>query len=196
MQSAPGQFEVFGYVLKSYFDAFKLVPHVPRSICAKHGLGRVADDGEYVFELQGTYSMTKAIAALNEIVALVGPKKAFEMGLEIPKNVVVPPGATAIVSAMKVLDGGYHLNHRKNGVAMFDPQRGMMLEGIGHYRCASVADHSIMMDVSVPYPCDFDRGIMQCWAARFERSAVVTHLDPSVCRKTGAPRCRYEITWR
>jgi hypothetical protein len=97
---------------------------------------------------------------------------------------------------MASFDAGYHMNHRRNGVIMFDPVTRSMLEGIGHYRCVSIADGRIVMDVDVPYQCDYDRGIMQAWAARFERTAVMSHIEPSACRKTGAPRCRYELTWK
>ena len=102
----------------------------------------------------------------------------------------------AVKSAMAVFDTGYHMNHRRNGIVMFNPATRSMLEGIGHYRCASTADGRIVMDVDAPYHCDFDRGIMMAWALRFERTAVMTHIEPGVCRKTGALRCRYELTWK
>lgn len=120
----------------------------------------------------------------------------FEVGLEVPKNAVLPPGASEIRTAMQVLDGGYHLNHRKNGRPMFDPGARSMQEGIGHYKCGAIKERDITMEVDAPYPCEMDRGLMQAWARRFEPTALCTHLEPKTCRNLGAASCRYSITWR
>ena len=181
-------------ILKSYFDAFKGVPDAPRTIFARHGLGKTLQNGE--FELVEFAPLDKMIQAMNDLIAIVGPQKAFEMGLKIVENAVHPPGATDIISAMQILDVGYHLNHLRDGVPMFDPQTGAMVEGIGHYKCTTTSKHRVVMDVDAPYHCDMDRGIIQAWARLFERSALVTHLEPSICRKNRSPRCRYEVSWK
>jgi hypothetical protein len=196
LHSTTSPFEANGAIVKGYFDAFRLVPHVPQNIFAKHGVGRILPSGEYEIDLTRYYPLDQVLNGLNEVVSIVSTRKAFEMGLEVVKNASVPPGATDIFSALKIFDAGYHLNHRRNGLPMFDPVTGKMLEGIGHYKYVSGADRSAIMEVDVAYPCDFDRGIMQAWAGRFQRGALVTHLEPDVCRKTGAPKCRYEITWK
>lgn len=188
--------EVHGAVVKAYFDAFKIVPRIPQEIFAKHGVGRLGPGGSFEIDFSAPFPFAAILAGAGELAQVVGPKKAFEVGLEVIKHAVIPPGATDIVSAMKLLDVGYHLNHLRGGAPMFDPKTGRMQEGIGHYRCAAVADKRITMEVDAPYPCDIDRGIMQAWAGRFQRGAVVTHVEPAVCRKTGAPRCRYEVTWK
>jgi len=195
MVFASPQFEALGGLMRSYVDAFKLFPHVPQSILLKHGIGRL-ERGVYELDTSINYPFDKVLDALKEICALVGDKKIFEIGQEIIKNAVLPPGATDIVSAMKIFDAGYHLNHRRNGVPMFDVTKGTMLEGIGHYRCVSAEESRVVMELDVPFPCEFDRGIMQAWAQRFERSALVTHLEPKVCRNNGALKCRYEVTWK
>ena len=165
-------------------------------ILAKHGIGKLSPSGEFLFDPSLSYPLDRVIAALNELAAMAGPKKTFEMGLEVLKNATIVPGATDIFSALQIFDAGYHVNHRRNGTPMFDPQSGRMLEGIGHYKYVLGEDRRIVMEVDAPYHCDLDRGIMQAWACRFQRSAVVTHLDPAICRTTGAPKCRYEITWK
>jgi hypothetical protein len=97
---------------------------------------------------------------------------------------------------MQIFDAGYHLNHLKDGVPMFDSATGTMLDGIGHYKCISTSKHRLVMEVDAPYNCDLDRGIMQGWARSFDRSALVTHMEPSVCRKNRSARCRYEVSWK
>lgn len=194
--SKTSPFESNGFLVQSYIDAFKLVPHIPKGIFAKHGIGRLSPSGEYTFDPSVPCPIDRVIAATNEIAEKVGSQKAFEMGLAIVKNATLPPGANDLVSALQVFDAGYHLNHYRNGQLMFDAKTGRMLEGIGHYKYVSREERRVLMEVDVPYHCDLDRGIMQAWAARFERSALVTHLEPEVCRKRGALKCRYEVTWK
>lgn len=182
------------YILQSYFDVFKTVQDAPRTIFLRHGLGTLKSGDE--FELVDTAPLAKLIQATNELVALVGPQKAFEMGLSIVEGASRPEGATDVVSAMQILDLGYHLNHFQNGVPMFDVATGTMTEGIGHYKFVSASKHRAVMEVDAPYHCDLDRGIIQGWAKKFERSALVTHIEPQVCRKNRSPRCRYEVSWK
>ncbi|MDI1442748.1 hypothetical protein [Polyangium sp. 6x1] len=181
-------------ILASYFDAFKAFPDAPQAVFTKYGLGRVGPSGE--FEILPTCPLDKVIAAMNEFFTVIGPQRAFEMGVQVVNYVAVPPGATDIVTAMQFFDAGYHLNHLEDGVPMFDSQTGTMREGIGHYKCVSSSRHRAVMVVDSPYNCDLDRGIIQTWARRFERTALVTHLEPTVCRKTRGPRCRYEVSWK
>lgn len=188
------EFSVARSVLESYFDAFKAFPDAPRTIFAKHGVVRLGPNGE--IEIPASAPLDKLIAAMNELMALVSPQKAFEIGLQFPNRVATVPGVKDIVTAMQIFNAGYHLNHLKDGVVMYDPETGTMIEGIGGYRCVAVSKHRVVMEVDAPYYCDLDRGIIQAWARRFERSALVTHLEPSVCRKNRSPRCRYEVSWK
>lgn len=180
--------------LEAYFAAFKSVPDAPRTVFLRHGLGIVRPNGD--FEIVEAAPVDKFILATNDLIAIVGRQKAFEIGLKFVDHVRHPEGATDIASAMQIFDNGYHLNHLKNGVPMFDPETGTMIEGIGHYKCTMTSKHRAVMEVDTPYDCDLDRGIMQGWARLFEKSALVTHLEPSVCRKNRSPRCRYEVSWK
>lgn len=181
-------------ILNSYFDAFKTVPDAPRTIFVRHGLGKTLPNGD--FDLLEVAPLDKMIHAVNDLIAIVGPQKAFEIGLKIVDNAARPPGATDIVSALQVLDVGYHLNHLHDGVPMYDPETGIMLEGIGHYKCSNVSKHRVVVEADTPYHCDLDRGIIMGYARLYERSALVTHMEPSICRKSRSPRCRYEVSWK
>jgi hypothetical protein len=181
-------------VLKGYFDAFKSVPDAPRTIFARHGLGQPNENGE--FEIIDVAPLDKVIQAMNDLIAIVGPQKAFEMGIKVVDHAVRPGTVTDIISAMKIFDAGYHINHLEDGVPMFDTQTGVMREGIGHYKCTATSKHRVIMEVDAPYNCDIDRGIMQGWARLYEPTALVTHLEASVCRKNRSPRCRYEVSWK
>jgi hypothetical protein len=60
-----------------------------------------------------------------------------------------------IHTALGSLDVAYHMNHRKNGMIMFDVQTGIMLEGIGHMITTNEPDaRRIFVESNTPYPCD------------------------------------------
>jgi hypothetical protein len=50
-----------------------------------------------------------------------------------------------------------------------------------------------------PYPCEFDRGLIDATALRFLPSGVgdirVTHEASDHCRKTGDDFCTYRVDW-
>ena len=160
---------------EAFFAAFKSVPDAPRTMFARHSLGVMGPNGE--FELADATPLDKIILATNELIAVVGPQKAFDIGLNVVDHAIIPPGADDVVSAIRLLDAGYHLNHLKDGVPMFDPQTGTMLDGIGHYAFVSASKHRAVMEVDCPYHCDLDRGILQGWARRFDKSAQGAQMD-------------------
>lgn len=187
-------FSTLRSTVEAYFAAFKTLPDAPRTIFARHGLGIVGPNGD--FEIVDVAPLDKFILATNELLALVGPQKAFEIGTRIVDYAVRPGRANDLGSAMQLIDSGYHLNHLKDGQPMIDLETGTMLEGIGHYKCTMTSNHRAVMEVDTPYNCDLDRGIMQAWARLYEKTALVTHLEPSVCRKNRSRFCRYEVSWK
>jgi hypothetical protein len=90
----------------------------------------------------------------------------------------------------------YHINHRKAGSPMFNPETGEMTEGIGHYKYhAAPNEKRITMVGENPYPCDFDRGLVSALAARFETQSSTAHDNDAPCRKKGADSCTYIVRW-
>src|SRR5262249_48864316 len=141
------------------------------------------------------YPMSTWVNAMHAIVEEVGPTTAFMVGRRVPEFATLPPQINDVLSSLHAIDGGYHLNHRREGTVMFDPQKGVMLEGIGHYACeAEPEKHRARMICDNPYPCDFDRGIITAFAARFEPTAAVTH-EAGACRKNGDASCIYLVQW-
>jgi hypothetical protein len=118
------------------------------------------------------------------------------VGLTVPRNAMFPEGIRDIREAIRSIDVAYHLNHRKNGRPMFEPETGLMHEGIGHYGC-DVVPHQrrIISQCRTPYSCAFDRGLLVAMAQLCEANARVVHDDSDACRKRGAAHCTYVITW-
>jgi hypothetical protein len=91
------------------------------------------------------------------------------------------------------------MNHRINGEVLFNPKTGAMKEGIGHYSFEKTGPRAANMVCKNPYPCDFDRGIIESAARKFKPAdsiiLSVTHDDSKPCRKKGHDSCTYIVTW-
>ncbi|HWZ93311.1 MAG TPA: hypothetical protein VNW92_30835, partial [Polyangiaceae bacterium] len=120
----------------------------------------------------------------------------YAIGRGIPENAVFPEQINDIRSGIGSLDVAYHMNHRKGGAVMFNPENGQMLEGIGHYGFQpSPNENRIVCVCENPYACDFDRGIIAAMANRFEARARTVHDNEAPCRKKGAESCTYVTVW-
>lgn len=177
-------------------QAFRLVPNIAYRILADHRLGRLEPDGNFVPDGRPWWPLNSYLGALSKINEVVGTSKMLEIGKLVHKHASLPPSLTDIHSAFQSIDVAYHLNHRKDGVVMFDLASGRMLEGIGHYR-PKRNPHADRMTVvcETPYPCDVDRGILWGFALRFETRAFVEHVSSSPCRKNGAASCTFSVSW-
>ncbi|MBN1588084.1 MAG: hypothetical protein JW888_01060 [Pirellulales bacterium] len=129
----------------------------------------------------------------------IGSVTLAAIGRKIPENAHFPPGLDSIEEALKSIDVAYHLNHRLGTERLFDPRTGKMKEGIGHYGYEKVEKNKVKMVCNNPYPCDFDRGIIEAMAIRFKPSGClflqVKHDDTAPCRKKGADSCTYYVEW-
>jgi hypothetical protein len=142
------------------------------------------------------YPLDRWVQILGEISKEVHARVIFEVGLAIPKNVALPPHINTIESFLGSIDIAYHLNHRKNGVVMFDPKTGRITEGIGTYTYKKAPDKNrIEIFCDNPYPCDLDMGIVTSMAKRFAPAAKCTHLAEGGCRRKNNQSCTYVVTW-
>lgn len=121
------------------------------------------------------------------------------IGRKIPESANFPVELDGIEAALKSIDVAYHMNHRRNGEILFDSVTGKMKEGIGHYLYKRIAVNRAVMVCHNPYPCDFDRGIIDAVAFRHKpvgtTNVRVTHEAPDHCRKNGYDFCTYMVEW-
>jgi hypothetical protein len=131
------------------------------------------------------YSQQAWLNAFREIADTIGPRTLHAIGRKIPENAVFPPTINSVQEALAAIDAAFHMNHR-NGE-------------IGHYTFEAAGEQAVRMTCNNPYPCDFDRGIIEAMAMRFlpEDSILVTveHDLDSGCRKLGDEACIYRVTW-
>jgi hypothetical protein len=123
--------------------------------------------------------------AFRAISESLGKNTLNVIGKKIPQNANFPPDIDTIEKALQAIDAAYHMNHR-NGE-------------IGKYQFASTGPKSAKMVCRNPYPCAFDRGIIEAMSQRFKPktsiSVSVKHDDSCPCREKGGDSCTYLVEW-
>lgn len=130
------------------------------------------------------YTQQDWLNAFRVISETLGPNTLFGIGQKIPQNAKFPPQIDSIEKALASIDVAYHMNHRGGE--------------IGTYAYRGVSEREARLVCTNPYPCDFDRGIIDSMAKRFKPKAsvvtIVSH-ETGPCRKAGADSCIYKVTW-
>jgi hypothetical protein len=188
--------EVNGQTVYSVVDGFGTFRRVAEKFLADEKIGAFDASKRWSIEAEGWYSQAGWLRAFRRIAEDVGQSVLYDIGYRIPKNAQFPDFVRDVPSAIQSIDIAYHMNHRKAGQVMFDPQSGQMLEGIGHYGFEQrPGENRITSACRNPYPCSFDRGIVTAMAERFSRTARVEHAQGE-CRRDGGDVCTYVVTWR
>lgn len=160
-------------------------------ILARHGITYPSTEKWYPQQLW--------LNCFKEIAEFIGPNTLFVIGLRIPECAKFPPGITTIEKGLESIDIAYHMNHRLNGIPMYDPHSGKLTEGIGHYKYVRMGDGMAKMVCDNPYPCEFDRGIIEAVAKAHKPpgslGVTVLHDDSAGCRKQGSDSCTYVVRW-
>lgn len=145
------------------------------------------------------YSQQACLNALKIIFERLGPNTLFVIGKKLPYSIQWPPLVNNIEKALASIDAAYHMNHRLDGQILYNQQTGVMKEGIGHYGFVKKSECSAIMNCNNPYPCDFDRGIIEGIARKFKTADVtdvsVKHDDTKPCRNRGYESCSYLVEW-
>lgn len=135
----------------------------------------------------GWYKQQDWLNAFKEIAENIGSRTLYLIGRRIPKNAKFPESITNLKEALESIDVAYHMNHRGGE--------------IGHYNLVDfdTQAHQATMVCDNPYPCDFDRGIIDQMCQQFKplgiSSVKIEHDDTQPCRKEGAETCTYRISW-
>ena len=144
------------------------------------------------------YRQQSYLDALKIIAESIGDNTLFMIGKQIPEKAVWPPHVDTVVKGLASIDVAYHLNHRIGGLILFDMATGRMREGIGHYGFSQTGERAVTMVCNNPYPCAFDRGIIESAAKKFAPPTAfvrAVHDAAQPCRKKGADACTYHVTW-
>ncbi|MEM7350540.1 MAG: hypothetical protein AAF657_07025 [Acidobacteriota bacterium] len=168
--------EVLGEVVLSLVNVMGAFKRLALGILAEHDIHDPQPDQ--------WYSQQAWLDSFRKISEEIGPNTLYQIGRQIPQQHYFPPGVDSIESVLGDLDGAYRNAHRGGEV--------------GHYNFQLIGMQSGKMTCDNPYPCDFDRGIIQALADRFEPEGSlvdVRHDDSAPCKKQGDDSCTYIINW-
>lgn len=183
--------EVNGQTILSVIDGMGSFEKKGIEILAKHGIAAPKPNN--------WYSQQAWLNAFEEIYKDIGEGTLFQIGKSIPENADWPPEIDNIEKALASIDIAYHMNHRRNGKILFDPETKEMSEGIGHYHFEKTGERSAKITCDNPYPAEFDKGIIEAVTRKFKPDdsllVKVNHSDSPNCRHKGGDTCIYEITW-
>jgi hypothetical protein len=183
--------EVAGITILAFIAGIKQFKERAYEMLSLNG---IAEPKVGVWYLQQNY-----LNAFKLISEKVGPSTLYQIGSSIPANAQWPPNIKSLEDALTSIDVAYHLNHRLNGEILYNPTSNLMKEGIGHYRFTKVDARKAKMVCENPYPCDFDRGLIESVSNKFKpigvAAVVVIHDDTQPCRKKGLHSCTYKISW-
>lgn len=130
------------------------------------------------------YSQQAWLDTFRDIAGVMGAPVLQVIGNKIPLTATWPDDIQTIEEALTSIDAAYHLNHRGGE--------------IGHYRLTVTGPRSGQFYCDNPYPCDFDRGIIEGTGRRFAPKEIfflVKHDETQPCRKRGDDACLYQVTW-
>lgn len=130
------------------------------------------------------YPLQSFLDALRELSELSGPATLRAIGLRIPEKAHWPPGITTVEAALKSLDAAYHMNLRGGDV--------------GHYTFTQTGPRSGQVVCDNPFPCAFDRGILERVLEKFVPPGSTPGLvraHPETCRELGGESCTYVLKW-
>ena len=139
-----------------------------------HGIVNAAADGWYML---GDY-----VAALNEIETRIGPSTLFRVGQEIPNHIKLPPGIDTFEKVIGSFGPAFSMNHRGAGAG------GITFE--------ITAPNTGIITSGTPYPCDFDRGVIQGFFRKLVKGTLSYSHDTSSCKKKGTDTCVHNVSMR
>lgn len=168
--------EVYGDVVLSFVNAMGAFRSMALEILAESG---IQDPQSHLWYPQQAWLDAFAIIARR-----AGPNTLQQIGRQIPIQGHYPPGIDSIETVFETLDIAYRQSHRGGEV--------------GFYKFEPIGTTSARIVCFNPYPCDFDRGLILSLAERFAPADAlldVRHEDGGYCKKAGADRCDYWLSW-
>lgn len=141
----------------------------------------LADGGIDDPQPDGWYSQAAYLDAYREIAERVGEKTVEQIGQSAPENAEWPPGVDTPLAALESIDDAYQMNHRGGD--------------IGSYEVVDSEPESATVRCRNPYPCAFDRGLLEGTVETFSDDYADLREIGDDCREDGADACTYEVTW-
>jgi hypothetical protein len=174
--------EVIGEAIEAFVAGF------PPEL-SKIGSDLLAAKGIAGFRRGEYYPVQHLLDAMKEIQDKFSSEMLFRIGEKIATNAVLPPGIDSLERSLASINTAYRMNHRRGDIGGYEYTYVGEMGGLKRAKivCAN------------PYPCAFDRGVIQGFAQRFKprgaMDVIVRHDESQPCRKTGANACTFLISW-
>jgi predicted hydrocarbon binding protein len=126
------------------------------------------------------YALAGYVDAVASIHDIVGDQAVHALGQRVARAVAFPEGTEDVPAALDALDEVCRAGHRGGDH--------------GGYAFRQIGDEDGRVECRTPYPCAFDRGIVE-GAAVAHAEGFVRVCEVGACRADGAERCTYEVSW-
>ncbi len=174
--------EVSGESVAAFSQGFPAgLENIGLQILEKHGVENLRPGGWYSFQ--------SLLDAMREVSETLGNEILARIGEKVAQTAKISPEVTTLDGFLETIDVTHQLNHKGSEV--------------GHYAYIRIDTAEGLMRAKVhcntPYPCSFDRGMLEGFANRFKperASGVVVRGDEGQpCRARGDDTCTYIISW-
>lgn len=138
--------------------------------------------------------------AMKDLADTIGEMNLFLIGKAIIDGARFPP-MDSLENALNSIDIAYHMNHKKNGRLMYNPETGEMMEGIGHYQLTryNEALREAIMICHTPYPTKLEEGLISQVLKRFKPPGSLfakVRLDSTKeAKNMGGESCTFIMNW-
>ncbi len=174
--------EVMGEVIEAFIAGFPSeLKNLGLEVLGKHGIDN-PQQGQF-------YELQALLDAMREIQDRFSSQMLYRIGENIAGKAKLPPGIDSLEVCLASIDQAYHMNHRGGEIGRYEYVE--LAEEGGLKRARLVCPN--------PYPCSFDRGVIEGFAHRFKtpeiRDVLVLHDESQPCRKKGGDSCTYTVSW-
>ncbi|HKG92192.1 MAG TPA: hypothetical protein VKA84_09885 [Gemmatimonadaceae bacterium] len=141
----------------------------------------LADHGIRDVTAEGWYPLDAYVRSLDTIEAKMGPNTLYQVGKEIPNHIMLPPGLDTFPVVIGSFEPAFAMNHR-----------GWAGVPISH---RVTGPKSGVIISATPYPCDFDRGVIQGFFTKLLGARLKVEHDPTKeCKKKGGRSCTHIVS--
>lgn len=153
------------------------------SVFEDRALKMLAENGIEDPQADEWYPQQAWLDAFQDIADSIGSQTLRNIGKKIPENADWPPDVDTVAGGLESINQAYHMNHRGGE--------------IGYYEFEATGDAEGEVHCKNPYPCDFDKGIVESVTEEFSPDgAFVDVLEESeTCRNDGGDECVYSVMW-
>lgn len=143
----------------------------------------LADAGIQEVDPAAWYPLDTWVSVLRTIEKQIGPKTLERAGRKIAEHAEIPPGVDSFEKLLAGFGIAYGMNNRGPGA--------------GSISCRVLGDRHAQIQFNTPYPCEFERGVVQGFFSVFRDSSArlleMEHTEE--CRDAGGASCSYALTW-